>query len=66
MRPLPPNRGTPRPFRWFVPLGPLFLGHETWAGSQDENECAVCGDVAVSHKWLLWQLAITGYEETRW
>ena len=25
-----------------------------------------CGNVAVSHIWLLWQLAITGYEETRW
>ena len=25
-----------------------------------------CGNVAVSPIWLLWQLAITGYEETRW
>ena len=39
------------------------------AGPAAVIECANdnwCGNVAVSHIWLLWQLAITGYEETRW
>ena len=49
------------------------FGGSTYRPSYRHPGVATCslgnpgyGNVAVSPIWLLWQLAITGYEETRW